>query len=76
MTVADQRVAATGRFNQYVRPEDSRFDMNGRHLADADADFVLAEPRPFVPDDRPVRHLDDRAEEEIPARPPARFECF
>jgi len=44
MAVTDQRIAAAGRFNQNIRPDDSRFDVNGRHLRDADADFILAEP--------------------------------
>jgi hypothetical protein len=61
-------------FDQDVRPDDSRLDMDGRDLGDADADLVLAEPRAFVPDDRLVRHLDDGGEKKIAARPPARLE--
>ena len=76
VAVTRQRVAATGRFNQNVRPKDSSFDVNGRHLGDADADFVLAELRSLVPDDRLVRHFDDGGKKEIPARPTARLKCF
>ena len=76
MTVAGQRVAAPGRFNQNIRPDEAGPDMNGGHLVDADADFVAAEPCPLMPDDRPVRHLDDGGKKEITARPPARFKCF
>ena len=76
MAVACQRVAAAGRFNQNVRPNDSRLDVNGRNLRDADADLVAAKPRPFMPDDRLVRHLDNRGEKKIAARQPARLKCF
>ena len=76
MAVACQRVAAAGRFNQNVRPNDSRLDVNGRNLRDADADLVAAKPRPFMPDDRLVRHLDNRGEKKIAARQPARLKSF
>ncbi len=69
------RCRRTG-FNQNVRPNDSRLDVNGRDLGDADADFVAAEPRPFMPGDRLVRHLDNRGEQQITARPPARLKFF
>jgi hypothetical protein len=76
MAVARQRIAAAGRLDQNIRPENSRLDVDGRDLGDADADFVLAEPRPLVPDDRLVRDLDDRREKPIPGRQPARLKCF
>ena len=76
MAAADQGIAAAGRFNQDVRPEDSGPDMNRSYLGDVDADFVLADPGTFMPDDRPVRHLDDGGEKKITARQPARFKGF
>src|ERR1017187_7145704 len=76
VAVTRQRVAAAGRFNQNVRPKDAGLDVDGRDLGDADADFVLAEPRPFAADDRLVRHFDDGGKQEIPARPTARLKCF
>ena len=76
MAVARQRVGAAGRFNQDFRPENSRLDMHRRDLGNADADFVLAEPRTLVTDDRLIRHLDDGGKQEIPARPPAGLKCF
>jgi hypothetical protein len=50
--------------------------MHGCDLGDADANFVLAEPRAFAPDDRFVRHLDDGGKKKIPVRPAARLKCF
>jgi len=51
-------------------------DVDGRHLGDADADFVAAEPRSLAADDRLVRHFDDGGKQEIPARPTARLKYF
>jgi hypothetical protein len=76
VTMARQRVAAAGGFNQNIRPDESRFDVDGRNLGDTDTDFVAAEPRAFVADDRPVRHLDDGGEKKISMRPPARLKCL
>ena len=67
--------AATG-FDQDVRPDQAGFDMHRRDFDDADADLILAEPRTFVADDRPVVHLNDRAEKVVAFRPPACFENF
>lgn len=50
--------------------------MDGRDLGDADADFVLAEPRPLVPDDGAIRNLDDGGKEKIATRPAARLKFF
>ena len=76
MTVTGQRIAAAGRFDQDVCPEDPGFDVDGRDLEDADADFVLAEPRTFMPDDGLVGHFDDRGEKMIPVRPATRLKDF
>ena len=76
MSMTRQRVAPAAGFNQDVRPDEARLDVDGRDLGDADADFVFAEPRAFVPDDGLVRHLNDGGKQEIPARPPACLECL
>ena len=47
VTVARQRIRTSGGFDQYVRPDDAGLDVDGRHLGDADADFVAAKPRPL-----------------------------
>src|SRR5208282_2569532 len=76
VSMTRQRIGAAGGFNQNVSPNDSGLDVDGRDLADADADFVTAEPRAFVADDGLVRHLDDGGKQEIPVRPPACLECL
>jgi len=76
MAVTPQRVGAAGRFNQDFRPENSRPDMHRGDLGNADAHFVLAEPRTLVPDDRLVRHFNEGGKQEIPARPPAGLKSF
>ena len=76
MAVTRQRVAAAARLDQNVRPDDAGFDMHRRDLADADADFVLAEPRPLVPDDRLVRNFDHGGEKVISHRPTAGLKNF
>jgi len=74
--VTRQRIAAAGGFDQNIRPDDAGLDVDGRHLGDADADFVAAEPRPFASDDRLVRHLDDGGKQEIPMCPTACLKSF
>ena len=76
MAVTRQRVAAAARLDQNVRPNHPRLDMHRGDLADADAHFVLVEPRPFMPDDRLVRHLNDGGKKKIAARPAARLKSF
>lgn len=74
MTVAGQWVGAAAGFNQDVRPDKPGFDMDGGHLGNADADFILAEPGPFMSDDGLVGNLDDGGKEMIAAGPAAGFE--
>jgi hypothetical protein len=50
--------------------------MHRGDFADADANLVLAEPRTLVPNNRLVRHLDDRGKKKIPARPSACLKYF
>ena len=76
VAVAGQRVGAAAELIEKVRPDDAGFDMHRCNFGNADADFVLAEPRAPVADDRLVRDLDDRAEQMISARPPACLEQF
>ena len=76
MAVTGERVRAAAGFDQDVRPDDARLDVDGRDLADADADLILAEPRTLVADDRLVRHLNDGAKQMIPPRPAACLESF
>jgi hypothetical protein len=76
VAVAGKRVGAATRFNQDVRPDEARLDMDGGDLGEVEANLVLAEPRALVSDDRPVRHHNDRGEQVIPARPAARAKTF
>lgn len=76
MPVRGQRIATAAGFDQDVRPPKTCLDMDGRHLADADADLVLAEPRAFVADDGAVRHLDDRGKKMVSQGPPAGLKFF
>jgi hypothetical protein len=74
--MAGKRVGATTRFNQDVRPDDARLDVDGRDLRDVEANLVLAEPRALTSDDGPVRHHNDRGEQVISPRPAARAKSF
>ena len=76
MAVARQGIAAAARLDQNVRPNHAGLDVDGRDLGDADADFVLAEPRPLVTDDGAVRNLDDGGKKKIAASPAARPKFF
>jgi len=76
VAVTRQRIAAAGRLNQNVRPNDSRLDVNGRDFGDADADFVAAEPRSLATDNRLVRHFDNGGKKKIAMRPAARLKYF
>lgn len=76
MAMAGERVRAAAGFDQDVRPDEARLDVDGGDLADADAYLVPAEPRALVADDRPVRHLNDGAKQMIAAGPAARLESF
>ena len=74
VAVAAQRIGAAAGFDENVRPDHAGLDVNGRDLGNGDADLVLAEPRAFAADDRPVRDFDDGAEQMVAMRPPAGFE--
>src|ERR1035437_9431562 len=76
MAVTRQRAAAAARLDQNVRPNHPRLDMHRGDLADADAHLVLFEPRPFMPDDRLVRHLNDGGKKKIAPRPATRLKYF
>lgn len=76
VAVAGKRVGATTRFNQDVRPDEARLDVDGGHLGEIDANLVLAKPGAFVSEDCPIRHHNDRGEQVIPARPTARSKIF
>jgi len=76
MAVAGQRIGAAAGFNQNIRPHETRLDMDGGDLGNADADLVLAEPRTLVADDRAVGHFDDRGEKMVPPGPAAGAKRF
>src|ERR1022692_2781449 len=76
VAVTGKRVGAATRFNQDVRPDEARLDMDGGDLGEVEANLVLAEPRALVSDDRPVRHHNDSGGQVIPARPAARAKTF
>src|SRR5262245_16647802 len=76
MSMTGQRIGAAGGFNENVRPKHSRFDVHGRHLADAHADFIAAEPRTFPPRHSFLAYLDDRPKKKIATRPATGFKQF
>jgi hypothetical protein len=76
VTVAGERVAATGGFNENFRSEKAGLDVDGRDLENTHADFIHAEPGTFAADDSPVRDLDAGGKEKISAGPPAGLKNF
>src|SRR5712692_9810828 len=62
MTVTRQRIGATRRFDQNVRPKQPGLNMNRGDLLHTDAHFVPAEPGSLVPHHRLVADFDDRGE--------------
>ena len=76
VAVARQGIRSAAGLDQDFGPQNAGLDMHRRHLGNADADFVLAEPGTFVADDGPVIDLNDGREQMVPARPAARFEEF
>ena len=69
VSVTGQRIAAAGRFDQDIRPQDAGLDVDGSNFVDADADFIDAEPGAFVPNHRLVGNFDAGWEKRIALRP-------
>src|SRR5260370_42162388 len=74
MPVARDRIGATRRFDEYVRPEDAGPDVDGRDPLEVDTHFVVGKKRPFAADDGCSVHLKDGREPEVGSRPAARHE--
>src|SRR5690349_20191205 len=74
--MAGQRVAASGRFDQDLRPYHTGLDMHGSHLENAHADFILAEPRALAPDHRAITDFDHGGEQQVSPCPTAGLKCL
>src|SRR5690348_2410967 len=59
MAVAGKRIGATRGLNQNIGPDQAGVDMDRGDLAQADADFVVAEPRTLPSRDSFVADFDD-----------------
>ena len=71
VSVTRQWIRASGGFDEDVRPEDAGLDVDGSDFADADADFVAAEPRTLPACNGLLVDFDDGWEKKIAARPTA-----
>jgi hypothetical protein len=74
MAVAANGIAAAGRFNEDIGPNEPRFDMDRRHFGDAHALLVLAEKRSLASGNGFIANLDVSGKEEVAFGPTAGFE--
>ena len=76
MAVTAHRIRAAGRFDQDLRPDQARLDVNGSDFGDRDAHLILAEPGTFAARHRFIADFKNSWKQKVTSSPTAGLESF